>query len=244
MHDTLKYMSFEPIHRKFHHERLTFRMLYAGSENFVLPFSHDEVVYGKGSLLSRMPGDDWKKFANLRLLFGYLYGQTGKKLLFMGGEFGQWNEWNHDSSLDWDRIIEPLNDGLRLWVGDLNRFYRSEPALHERDFDPTGFEWIDCTDSENSVVSFLRRAKSSDDLILSVCNFTPVPRHNYRVGAPRSGVWTEVLNSDAQTYGGSGQGNQGGIEAAPVGTHGRKHSLNLVLPPLCAIFLKSEGPSK
>jgi 1,4-alpha-glucan branching enzyme len=244
MHDTLKYMSFEPIHRKYHHDRLTFRMLYAGSENFVLPFSHDEVVYGKGSLLSRMPGDDWQKFANLRLLFGYMFGQTGKKHLFMGGEFGQRNEWNHESSLDWDQVENPLNDGLRRWVGDLNRLYRSEPALHERDFDPAGFEWIDCSDSENSVVCFLRRAKTSGDLILAACNFTPAPRHNYRVGAPRSGIWTEVLNSDARTYGGGGQGNQGGLEAAPVGAHGRKHSLNLVLPPLSAVFLKSEGASK
>ena len=244
MHDTLDYLSFEPVYRKFHHDRLTFRMLYAFSENFVLALSHDEVVRGKGSLLGKMPGDDWQKFANLRLLFAYMYGQAGKKHLFMGGEIGQWNEWYHEASLDWHLLSLPLNDGLRLFVADLNRFYRTEAALHERDFEPGGFEWIDCTDSENSVVSFLRRAKSSDALILVACNFTPVPRHNYRVGAPRGGFWREVLNSDAETYGGSGQGNQGGLEAAPVGAHGRHHSLNLVLPPLSVVFFKSEGASR
>ncbi|HJS74027.1 MAG TPA: 1,4-alpha-glucan branching protein GlgB [Vicinamibacteria bacterium] len=244
MHDTLEYMSLGPIHRKYHHNKLTFRMLYAFSENFVLPFSHDEVVYGKGSLLGKMPGDDWQKFSSLRLLFGYMYGQPGKKLLFMGGEFGQRNEWYHETSLDWQLVSSPLHDGVRRWVADLNRFYRSELALHERDFDPAGFEWIDCTDSENSVVCFLRRAKTAGDLILAVCNFTPVPRHNYRVGAPRGGVWVEVLNSDAKIYGGSGQGNQGGIEAAPTGAHGRRYSLNLVLPPLSTVFFKREGSSK
>ena len=244
MHDTLDYLSFEPVHRKFHHDRLTFRMFYAFSENFVLALSHDEVVHGKGSLLRRMPGDDWQKFANLRLLFAYTYGQAGKKHLFMGGEIGQRNEWYHEVSLDWDLLSTPLNDGIRRFVADLNRFYRTEAALHERDFEPAGFEWIDCTDSENSVVSFLRRAKSSDALVLVACNFTPVPRHNYRVGAPRGGFWKEVLNSDAETYGGSGQGNQGGLEAAPVGAHGRHHSLNLVLPPLSVVFFKSEGASR
>jgi 1,4-alpha-glucan branching enzyme len=243
MHDTLQYMSFDPIHRKYHHERLTFRMLYAFTENFVLPYSHDEVVYGKGSLLGKMPGDEWQKFANLRLLFGYMFGQPGKKLLFMGGEIGQWNEWYHEASLDWHLLALPPNDGLRRFVQDLNHLYRGEPVLHQGDVDPDGFEWIDCADSENSVVAFVRRAKSSDELVLVACNFTPVPRHNYRLGAPRGGVWKEVLNSDAKTYGGSGQGNLGALEAAPVGAHGRYDSLNLVLPPLGVVFLKSEAAS-
>jgi 1,4-alpha-glucan branching enzyme len=244
MHDTLKYMSLDPVHRKFHHDQLTFRMLYAFNENFVLPYSHDEVVHGKGSLLGKMPGDEWQKFANLRLLFGYMYGQPGKKLVFMGGEIGQWNEWYHEVSLDWHLLSHPQHDGLRRWLADLNHAYRTEPALHSRDLDSGGFEWVDCTDSQNSVVSFIRRAKHSDDLFLVACNFTPVPRHNYRVGAPRGGFWKEVLNSDAKTYGGSGQGNQGGLEAAPVGAHGRQYSLNLVLPPLGVVFFKSGGEAQ
>ena len=184
MHDTLSYIAKDPIFRKFHHNNLTFRMLYAFTENFVLPLSHDEVVHGKGSLLGKMPGDDWQKFANLRLLFGYMYGQPGKKLLFMGGEFGQWHEWYHEKSLDWHLLEFPPHQGLKKWVEDLNRVYRQEPALYELDFDPAGFDWIDCTDVDHSVVSFFRRGKSTDDIILVVANFTPETHLNYRVGAP------------------------------------------------------------
>jgi 1,4-alpha-glucan branching enzyme len=242
MHDTLAFLSRDPVHRKFHHDQLTFRMVYATNENFILPLSHDEVVHGKGSLLSRMPGDDWQKFANLRLLLGYMYGQPGKKLLFMGGELGQWREWNHDQCLDWHLLDNPLHAGLRLWVGDLNHFYRTEPALYEQDCQPAGFEWIDCTDAQQNVISFVRRGKATNDLILAAYNFTPVPRHNYRVGAPRAGVWKEVLVSDSEHYGGSGQGNLGGVETEPLPLHGRPQSLALMLPPLAAVFFKSEAP--
>jgi 1,4-alpha-glucan branching enzyme len=242
MHDTLRYMSLDPIHRKYHHNDLTFRMLYAFNENFVLPFSHDEVAHGKGSMLRKMPGDNWQKFANLRAMFGYMYGQPAKKLLFMGGEIGQWNEWYHEASLDWHLLAYPLHGGLKRWVSDLNQFYRSEPALHERDCEPGGFEWVDCSDTEGSVVSLLRYAKSSSDVILGAFNFTPIPRHNYRLGVPRGGFWKEALNSDAAAYGGSGQGNIGGLDAAPVGAHGRHYSLNLVLPPLAAVFFKCQAP--
>jgi 1,4-alpha-glucan branching enzyme len=241
MHDTLEYMSLEPIHRKYHHDKLTFRMLYAFHENFVLPLSHDEVVYGKRSLLRKMPGEDWQKFANLRLLFGYMYAQPAKKLLFMGGELAQWNEWIHDGSLDWDLLNYPPHVGVQKWLKDLNHFYHNEPALHERDCEPAGFEWIDCNDSESSVVTLIRKAKSRSDLIVVACNFTPVPRQNYRVGVPRGGFWQEVLNSDARDYGGTGQGNLGGTEAVPVALHGRPHSLTLSLPPLGAVFLKSSA---
>ncbi|MGA2629810.1 MAG: 1,4-alpha-glucan branching protein GlgB [Terriglobia bacterium] len=243
MHDTLEYMRQDPVHRKYHHNDLTFRMLYAFTENFTLPLSHDEVVHGKGSLLGRMSGDDWQKFANLRLMFGYMFTQPGKKLLFMGGEFGQWNEWYHERSLDWHLLGYPPHQGIQKWVEDLNRAYRNEPALHELDNDPAGFEWIDCSDADNSILVFLRKAKSSADLILVACNFTPVPRANYRVGAPCGGFWTEILNSDALIYGGSGCGNGDGIEAAPVPMHGRHWSLNLTLPPLAAVVLKSGGPA-
>jgi 1,4-alpha-glucan branching enzyme len=241
MHDTLAYMSEDPIYRKFHHDKLTFRGMYAFSENFVLPLSHDEVVHGKGSLLGRMPGDDWRKFANLRALFGYMYAQPGTKLLFMGGEFGQWREWNHDAALDWRLAEEPRHAALSRWVEDLNRFYRDEPVMHELDFDPQGFEWADARDAEQSVISLFRKTRGRDDILLGVFNFTPVPRHNYRIGVPRAGFWRECLNSDAREYGGSGQGNIGGVEAAPVGAQGRFHSLTLVVPPLSALFLKSGG---
>ena len=238
MHDTLAYMSQEPVHRKFHHQSLTFRMIYAFSESFMLPLSHDEVVHGKGSLLSKMPGDDWQKFANLRLLFGYMYAQPGKKLMFMGDEFGQWREWDHDQSLDWHLLDQPMHGGLRLWVGDLNRILHEEKALHELDFDPAGFSWIDVTDADQSVVSLIRRGRSPDDLLVGVFNFTPVPRHNYQIGIPEAGRWIELLNSDAPLYGGSGQGNLGEVEAAPISMHGQRHSLTLTLPPLGALFLK------
>jgi len=241
MHDMLDYMRQDPIHRKYHHNNLTFRMLYAFTENFALPLSHDEVVHGKASLIGKMAGDDWQKFANLRLLFAYMYAQSGKKLFFMGGEIGQWREWNHDSSLDWHLLQFEPHAGVQRWVQDLNRFYRSEPALHELDCDPAGFEWIDCNDTDNSVIAFLRRGRSTDDPVVVVCNFTPVPRTNYRVGVPRPGFWQEVLNSDAPLYGGSGWGNLGGVEAAPAAVHGRFHSVMLTLPSLAAVFLKPGG---
>ncbi len=244
MHDTLYYMSEEPIHRKFHHQNLTFRMLYAFGENFMLPLSHDEVVHGKGSLLSKMPGDDWQKFANLRLLFGYMYAQPGKKLMFMGDEFGQWSEWDHDKSLDWHLLDNPMHGGLRLWVGDLNRILRDEKALHELDFDPAGFAWIDVTDADQSIVSLIRKGRSPQDILVGVFNFTPVPRHNYQIGIPQAGRWLELLNSDAPLYGGSGQGNLGGVEAVPISVHGHRHSLTLTLPPLAALFLKPAPPSE
>jgi 1,4-alpha-glucan branching enzyme len=240
MHDTLLYMSKDPIHRKYHHDKLTFRMLYAFQENFVLPLSHDEVVFGKGSLLRKMPGDDWQKFANLRLLLGYMYAQPGKKLLFMGGEIGQWDEWYHERGLDWHLLEYPFHSGVKRWVEDLNRLYRNERALHELDFEPAGFQWIDCNDSQQSTLSLMRKGRSGDDNIIVACNFTPVPRHNYRVGAPGAGFWKELLNSDAPLYGGSGQGNIGGIEASPIPFHGQPYSLNLVLPPLGLLFLKQE----
>ena len=241
MHDTLEYMSQDPIYRRYHHNRLTFRMIYAFHENFVLPLSHDEVVYGKRSLIGKMPGDDWQKFANLRALFGYMYAQPGKKLLFMGGEFGQWREWVHDGSLDWDLLGYPLHAGLQRWVQDLNRLYRSEPALHEMDCDPAGFEWIDCDDADSSTVTLIRKGKSSSTIILVVCNFTPVPRYSYRLGSPRSGSWQEILNSDASEYGGSNMGNLGGVETVPVPLHGRPYSLTITLPPLSVSFFKNQG---
>jgi 1,4-alpha-glucan branching enzyme len=241
MHDTLTYMRQDPYFRKYHQNKLTFRMLYAFHENFVLPLSHDEVVYGKGSLLSKMPGDAWQKFANLRLLFGYMYAQAAKKLLFMGGEIGQWNEWIHDQSLDWDLLHQPMHSSLQRWVADLNRLYRAEPALYEYDMDPAGFEWVDCNDAESSVISLLRKGASTSDLLLVVCNFTPVPRSNYRLGVPHGGYWQEVLNSDAALYGGSGWGNLGGVDAMPVPLHGRSHSLTVTLPPLASLFFKKSG---
>jgi 1,4-alpha-glucan branching enzyme len=240
MHDTLDYFSNDPIHRKYHHNRLTFSIWYAFSENFVLPLSHDEVVYGKNSLIRKMPGDDWQKFANLRLLFGYMYGHPGKKLLFMGGEFGQWNEWYHEGSLDWHLLGYPSHVALQRWVKDLTRFYRTEPAMYELDFDSRGFEWIDLRDSEQSIISFIRRGKNTDDIILVICNFTPVPRYKYQIGVPRGGFWKEVLNSDSKIYSGSGHGNLGGVESAPFQMYGRYDSLSLTLPPLGVLFFKSE----
>ena len=242
MHDTLYYFEREPVHRRFHHSNLTFRMLYAFGENFMLPLSHDEVVHGKGSLLAKMPGDEWQKFANLRVLYGWMYAQPGKKLVFMGGEFGQWKEWDVEQSLDWHLLDYPMHGGLRLWVGDLNRILREEKALHEMDFDPRGFQWIDVTDADHSVVSLIRRGRMPEDVVVAVFNFTPVPRHNYQIGIPGAGRWTEVLNSDAPLYGGSGMGNMGGVEAVPVSMHGHSHSVTLTLPPLGALFLKPAPP--
>jgi 1,4-alpha-glucan branching enzyme len=238
MHDTLSYLAHDPIERKDHHNQLTFRMLYAFSENYILPLSHDEVVYSKGSLLNKMPGDEWQKFANLRLVLGYMMAQPGKKLLFMGGEFGQWNEWNHDVSLDWHLLDQPLHGGLRRWVRDLNTTYRALPALHELDCHPDGFQWVDCNDVAQSVLSLLRQGRSTSEPVLFVCNFTPVPRHNYRVGVPSSGHWDEILNGDATLYGGSGQGNIGGLKTTPVSWHGYPQSLNLTLPPLAMVAFR------
>ena len=238
MHDTLEYMSMDPIYRRYHQNKITFSLVYAFSENFILPLSHDEMVYGKGSMINKMPGDEWRKFANLRLLYGYMWGHPGKKLLFMGSEFGQWNEWNHDSSLDWHLLEHPLHSGLRRWVRDLNTFYRGQPSLYEVDFESAGFEWVDCSDWDRSVISFLRRAKNHDDVTLFICNFTPVPRHDYRVGVPVNGEWRGVLNSDALLYGGSGLGNSGRVEAVPLPLHGRPYSLSLTIPPLGVLVLR------
>jgi 1,4-alpha-glucan branching enzyme len=239
MHDMLDYMAKDPVYRTHHHRNITFSLMYAFSENFVLPFSHDEVVHLKGSMIGRMPGDRWQRFANLRALYGYMFGHPGKKLLFMGNEFGQWAEWNHDTSLDWHLLHGADHLGLQRWVRDLNTCYRAEPALHEVDFSPGGFEWVDCNDHARSVVSFLRRAREPDRDVLLVCNFTPVVRPGYRVGVPAGGRWIEILNSDATVYGGSGQGNLGGVEAEAVGVHGRPWSLDLTLPPLAVIAFRA-----
>jgi 1,4-alpha-glucan branching enzyme len=238
MHDMLDYMSKDPVFRSYLQNKITFSLVYAFSENFVLPFSHDEVVYGKGSMIAKMPGDEWQKFANLRLLYGYMFGHPGKKLLFMGDEIGQWAEWNHDASLDWHLLKSSFHSGLLRWVRDLNTFYRGEPSLFEVDFDTSSFEWVDCSDSQRSVVCFLRKSVNPANVTLFVCNFTPVPRYNYRIGVPSGSRWREELNSDAPVYGGSGQGNEGGVAATPLPVHGRPYSLNLTLPPLGIVVFK------
>jgi 1,4-alpha-glucan branching enzyme len=240
MHDTLEYFEQDPIHRKYHHDRLTFSLWYAFTENFVLALSHDEVVYGKRSLLGKMPGDAWQQRANLRLLYGYMWTHPGKKLLFMGAEFGQRQEWWHEGGLDWPLSNQPEHAGIKRWVSDLNALYRAEPALHEVDFDPAGFAWIDARDADASVLAYLRRSRAGAPLLV-VCNFTPVVRTNYAVGVPQPGLWREVLNSDAQVYGGSGVGNLGGVLAAPVPSHGHASVLSLTLPPLGALLLKPAG---
>ncbi|MYZ47949.1 1,4-alpha-glucan branching protein GlgB [Propylenella binzhouense] len=232
MHDTLDYMSKEPVHRKHHHHEMTFGLLYAFTENFVLPLSHDEVVHGKGSLLGKMPGDRWQKFANLRAYYAFMWTHPGKKLLFMGGEFGQDREWSHDRSLDWHLLADPQNSGLQSLVRDLNRLYRGCRALHVRDADPQGFEWIEAGDADQSVYAYLRKGGPEDPPALVICNFTPVVRHHYRVGAPAAGTWIERLNTDAAVYGGSNVGNGGAVSAEPVPWHGRPVSLDLTLPPL------------
>jgi 1,4-alpha-glucan branching enzyme len=239
MHDTLAYFGKDPVHRRFHHDKLTFSLWYAFNERFALPLSHDEVVHGKGSLVGRMPGDEWRKLANLRLLFGWMWSHPGKKLLFMGGEIGQEREWSHERELDWWILDRPGHRGLQQWVTDLNRLYREEPALHRRDFDADGFEWVDASDVGNSIVAFLRRAPGERPVLVA-CNFTPVVRYDYRVGVPQAGTWIERLNGDAPVYGGSGVGNLGRVEANGPAWHGRPHSLQLTLPPLAAVFLAPE----
>jgi 1,4-alpha-glucan branching enzyme len=238
MNDTLRYMRHEAIHRKYHHDELTFSLIYAFTENFTLPFSHDEVVHGKGSLLDQVPGDLWQKFANLRLLYAYMYGHPGKKLMFMGCEFGQWNEWNHDASLQWDLLQWSSHQGLQRLVADLNHLYRREPALHEVDFDCQGFEWIDCHNFEQSTLAFLRRAKDPRDFIVVGCNFTPVPRTQHRLGVPEACWYDEVLNTDSTYYGGSNLGNGAGAMAEPLPWDGRPYSIPVVLPPLGVVMLK------
>jgi 1,4-alpha-glucan branching enzyme len=238
MNDILQYTTRDPVYRKWDHRHLTFSMLYAFNENFILPFSHDEVVHGKGSMFGKVPGDDWQKAATLRALYGYMYAHPGKKLMFMGAEFGQRQEWNHDDGLDWTLLNRPLHAGLQHFVRDLNSVYGAEPALHEVDFDPPGFQWIDCNDSENSVVSLVRRAKDSNEFVVAVLNFTPVPRDGYRIGVPEAGVYSELVNSDAELYGGGNVGNGGSVESEPVKAHGYEQSLTLTLPPLGFLLLK------
>jgi 1,4-alpha-glucan branching enzyme len=240
MHDMLDYAAQDPIHRKWHHNRITFSLMYAYSERFVLPFSHDEVVHGKRSMLDKMPGDVWRKHANLRALYGYMFAHPGKKLIFMGGEIGQWREWNHDGQLDWDALSDPGHAGLQRWVADLNHLYRITPPLWEQDDEPHGFAWIDCSDVEHSVVSLMRRAADPESLLVAVVNFTPVPRRGYRVGVPRGGEYVERLNSDADVYGGSGMGNQGRVIADDLPAHGHPCSLNLIVPPLGFLLLEPE----
>ena len=238
MNDTLRYMRHDPIHRKYHHDELTFSLIYAFHENFVLPFSHDEVVHGKGSMIGQMPGDTWQKFANLRLLYAYMWCHPGKKLLFMGDEFGQWREWNHDTSLDWHLLQWDSHRGLQRCVADLNRLLCAEPALHELDFDARGFQWIDCHDWAGSILAFVRRGADPDDCLVVACNFTPVPRHGYRLGVPRAGCYDEVFNGDSAWYGGSNVGNGGILTTLPEPSHGQAQCLELTLPPLAAVVLK------
>jgi len=241
MHDTLEYFTKDSIYRKYHQGSLTFSAVYAFSENFILPLSHDEVVHGKGSLFSKMPGDTWQKYANLRLLYGYMYTHSGKKLLFMGGEFAQESEWAHDHSLDWHILSDPQRENVRKWVRDLNHLYRTEPALYETDFHGPGFEWIDFHDADSSIITYLRKNKAADVFLAVACNFTPVPRSNYRVGVPHGGFWQEILNSDAQEYGGSGQGNLGGVEASPASFYGKfDHTLSITLPPLAIVVFRRQ----
>jgi 1,4-alpha-glucan branching enzyme len=238
MHDVLEYARKDPVHRRWEHDLLTFSGLYMFTENFILPFSHDEVVHGKGAILDKMPGDVWQKYATLRVLYGYMYGHPGKKLLFMGGEFGQWREWNHDRSLDWHLLDDPAHAAVRRYVQALNSHYRAEPALHECDFDPSGFRWIDCHDNENSVISFVRAAKDRRNLVVMIFNFTPVPRGDYRIGVPEPGFYVELLNSDSSLFGGTNVGNGGGLSSEPVAAHGFDHSIRLTLPPLACLLLK------
>jgi 1,4-alpha-glucan branching enzyme len=240
MHDTLQYFSLDTVYRSYHQNNLTFSIYYAFTEKFVLPLSHDEVVYGKRSLINKMPGDEWQQFANLRLLYGYMYGHPGAKLLFMGGEFAQRHEWQHDFSLDWNENNNPAHNGVQKLVKDLNTLYSAQTSLHEGNFSPEGFEWIDFNDTTNSVISWVRKAKNGEKVIV-ICNFTPVVRHNYRIGVPDMGYYKEILNSDNAEYGGSAVKNDKWLETAPISRHGRTHSLSLTLPPLAIIILKRTG---
>jgi 1,4-alpha-glucan branching enzyme len=238
MHDTLKYMSKEPVYRKYHQNDMTFSLLYAFNENFVLPLSHDEVVHGKGSLINKMSGDEWQKFAALRAYYGFMWGHPGKKLLFMGGEFAQWQEWNFNTSLEWEALKAPNHQGVQRFMKDLNRLYKNEPALYEDDFEWTGFTWIDANDSDNSVFSFIRNAKAGNEFIVVISNFTPVVRYDYRIGVPAFGFYQEILNSDSEYYWGTNVGNAGGIQTEYVSFHGYDQSLSLTLPPLATLMLK------
>ncbi|MCP4717288.1 MAG: 1,4-alpha-glucan branching enzyme, partial [Deltaproteobacteria bacterium] len=244
MHDILVYMSKDPVHRKFHHNMLSFALLYTFYENFILSFSHDEVVHGKGSLLNKMPGDDWQKFANLRLLLGYMFGHPGKKLLFMGNDIGQWSEWDHNKQVAWELLEHEPHNKLQTYVKNLNQLYTAEKALHELDFNQDGFDWIDFSDTQNSVVSFVRQAADPEDFIVCIYNLTPVPRDSYRIGVPVPGFYREVINSDADTYGGSNLGNLGGIIAEEVAWHGKPCSLDVTIPPLACLMFKPEKKVK
>jgi 1,4-alpha-glucan branching enzyme len=238
MHDTLKYCLRNPLHRKYHHNELTFRMLYAFNESFVLPLSHDEVVHGKGPLWDKQAGDEWQKFAGLRVLYAFMFGMCGKKLLFMGAEIGQRQEWRHDGQLDWHLLSQDAHAGVLKLISDLNQLYRTEPALHECDTEPDGFEWIEANDSDSSVFSFVRKPKTAADRILCILNFTPVPRSGYRVGVPVAGYWTEILNTDSSVYWGSNVGNNGGVQAEAVPCHGQPYSLVVTVPPMAGVYLK------
>jgi 1,4-alpha-glucan branching enzyme len=240
MHDTLEYVRLEPIFRRYHHHHLTFGLIYAFSENFVLPLSHDEVVHGKGSLLGKMPGDRWQRFANLRAYYGFMFAHPGKKLLFMGGEIAQEREWNHDTSLDWHLLDDPMHRGVQALLRDLNHLYRELPALHEQDCEAAGFEWLELHDSDQSVLAFLRRGADPARITVVLCNFTPVPRQEYRIGVPYGGHYRERLNTDASLYGGSNLGNQGGVAAEEFSSHGRPYSLRLTLPPLATVILEHQ----
>jgi 1,4-alpha-glucan branching enzyme len=244
MHDMLLYFSKESIHRKYHQHNLTFGLIYAFHENFVLVLSHDEVVHGKRALLDKMPGDLWQRLANLRLLYGYMYGHPGKKMLFMGGEFGQWSEWDFDKPLDWNLLQYEPQERLKKYVQDLNGLYAREPAMHEVDFDYNGFEWIDFSDADSSVISFIRRAKDPDDFLVFVFNFTPVPRSNYKVGVPQMSVYEEIFNSDSEIYWGSNVGNEGRTEAKDIRINQWQYSLNITLPPLGMLVFRPTSPTE
>jgi 1,4-alpha-glucan branching enzyme len=237
MHDTLGYFEQDPVYRRYHHHELTFSLVYAFTENFILPLSHDEVVHGKGSLLSKMPGDKWQKLANLRALYAFMWAHPGKKLLFMGGEFAQEQEWSHERSLDWHLLEDPQHEGMRRLVRDLNHVYRDTEALWDVDFEPSGFAWLEPNDAENNVVSFLRRSEDGRQVLVAACNLSPVPRHGYRMGLPQGGRWREAVNTDAEVYGGSGMGNYGGVDAETVPWHGQPYSAELALPPLSVVWL-------
>jgi len=239
MHDTLRYMQHDPVHRAFHHDDMTFGLIYAYSENFILPLSHDEVVYGKGSLLGRMPGDAWQRLATLRAYFAFMWSHPGGKLLFMGGEFAQPSEWNHDTSLDWDLLDQPSHRGVQRLLRDLNLLYRATPSLHVQDREPAGFRWVIGDDRSQSVFAFFRLG--GPEPVLVVCNFTPIPQHAYRIGVPVGGLWRECLNTDAALYGGSNVGNLGAVAAAPVPSHGHPASLSLSLPPLATLILRQDA---